>query len=95
MLDTQRMKSACVQKRCPNELSNLMARSAFHKLLIAAIPQFVNAAFRHVVTATAKKCRNNAIRQDRNPAEREYRNAVTTSFDIAAMRHHRTRKITD
>jgi len=42
-----------------------MARSAFHKLLIAAIPQFVNAAFRHVVTATAT-----TMPEYRNPARR-------------------------
>jgi len=95
MLDTQRMKALASKKSCPNELSNLLARSAIHKLLIAAIPQSVNAAFRHVVMARATTCRNTAIRQDGNPGQRECLNTVTTSSDIPATRHHRIREITD
>jgi hypothetical protein len=95
MLDAQRMKGACVQKSCPNELSNLMARSAFHKLLTAAIPQYGIAAWSHVAIAEPTKHGNTATRQDRIPTEHEHVNTVTFASDIATMTHHRISEMPD
>jgi hypothetical protein len=63
--------------------------------LIAAIPQFANTAFRHVVMAAASKCRNSVTRQDRNAANWDYRNIVTTESNLTTMRCHRIREMTD
>jgi hypothetical protein len=64
-----------------------MARSAFHKLRIATIPQLANATLRHVAIAARTKHRNTATRQDHNTA--------TPDSNIATIRHDRIRDMTD
>lgn len=72
-----------------------MARSAFHKLPIAAIPQYRTAALSHVEIAEPPKHGNTATGHDRNPAEHEPINTVTTASDIATMTHHRICEMPD